>query len=73
MLLTLFRIKGGGPGGGGGEKKGPLLVLTLFYTDVKFQYHTKCQSQIIELEQRASLKKLFFSGQILVKLRKSKC
>ena len=72
MLLTLFRIKGGGPGGGG-EKKGPLLVLTLFYTDIKFQYHTKHQSQIIELEQRTSLKKLFFSGQILIKLGKSKC
>ena len=35
----------------------------------KFQRHTYCQSQIIELEPRLPLKKIVFSGQVLIKLR----
>ena len=41
----------------------------LFSTFVKFQGHTYCQFQIIELEPRAPLKKIGFSGEILIKLK----
>ena len=44
--------------------------LQLFcHTCMKFQGHTQCKSQIIELEPRTPLKKIDFSGLILKKLR----
>ena len=36
---------------------------------LRFQVHTLCQSQIIELEPRPTLKKIDFFGQIFIKLR----
>ena len=40
-----------------------------FHTGVEFEGHTSFQSQIIEFEPRAPLKKVDISGQILIRLR----
>ena len=38
------------------------------HTDVNFQGNSQCQSQIVKLEPSSPVKKVVFSGQILIKL-----